>query len=328
MKVQNIDSQVHVPDHVWDRAARRLTYLQGPLHQVPIYLVSPETIDRFSDIIQAKGTDRECYARTRKILQERLKDFDPRTTSIANLTEALYQDCRRKIDLLALYLPEIAAFLFRFPSPPSIARGPAILICPEKILTKNHGELLFQKVLIHELVHAYRGVEGWKPWEKEWRCVIEESLANAIAYIHFTPRERPILAAFMARQPAEYAAYTFWMRWKSREEFHAILKKWREGPDGWPESSLLFYFLRTRSIDINELYWLMRHYRERFFFFDLYLPLHSLWSLLALEALFKQVEDHSKIEYMLHRKSSEEIYQEGLALLADDILGEVVETRP
>ncbi len=327
MRVHNIDSRVSVPDLLWDLAARRLTYLQTPLHQVPIYLVSPKTIDKFH-IPQTSGSNRKCLAIARKTLREKLKDFNPESTSISDLVDKIYKDCERKVILLALYLPDISTSLSSFPSPPPTSSGPAILVCAERILRKNNGELLIQKVLIHELVHAYRGVEGWRPWGKVWRRHIEESLANAIAFVHFTPKERSILAAFMARQPAEYAAYTFWLKWKSREEFHTLLKGWRRGPASWP-SHIAWLFSRYDPEVVEEFLWRLRHYRYRYVY-ESWLASHLLyhqeiWPFLALKALSQRVE-YPKIEYMLREKGIKETYQEGLALLADEILGEVVET--
>jgi len=128
-----------MPNHLWDLTARRLTYLHTPLPQVPIYLVSPETIDR-SHIPQTSGIARKCHTRTRKTLRVRLEAFDPKSTSISDVVDELYKQCRREVKVLTLYLPEVATSLSAFPSLLRIQSEPTILICSHW----RWGRFLFQ----------------------------------------------------------------------------------------------------------------------------------------------------------------------------------------
>lgn len=92
---------------------------------------------------------------------------------------------------------------------------PVIFICPERVLNSANSlqidpQLLFDKVLYHELGHAYMD-RGSSPSEHvyntAWGRVIEESLANWIAFSQFNKTEARYVQRFIANQPAEYQGY-------------------------------------------------------------------------------------------------------------------------
>ena len=116
---------------------------------------------------------------------------------------------------------------------PHYPAGEVIFICPERIYRHEKPELLFQKVVIHELAHAFVGGERYEDYERGYGRVIEESLANAVALSHFRRKETPALKAFIATQPPEYRGCYFWMdNLPSKEQvfmrYH--LEKWRNRP--------------------------------------------------------------------------------------------------
>lgn len=227
MRIHVIDSQQEVPASLWEQIRYRITlphapvpatnpdthtsaqpnppylpslFLHHPFHQVPFYLVQPATIDRLSSSDHWKIDLRN--------LRKWWQNLDE-----LNTEEDIFKVLKkRRIKPLACYLPEVSRI------PPSVRRllptknGPAIFLCPERIFSYPYALLILQKVVIHELIHAYRGTEKWyyTMQKRLWPRIIEESLANAIAFLYFTPTEWPLLAEFMAQQPPEYAAYTFW----------------------------------------------------------------------------------------------------------------------
>lgn len=93
-------------------------------------------------------------------------------------------------------------------SPPS---GPSIYLCPERILdwARKVGvshELVLDKVYYHELGHALMDT-GPTPYGKLWCRIVEESLANWIAFSCFKGLEARWVQKLIQGQPAEYQGY-------------------------------------------------------------------------------------------------------------------------
>ncbi|APD10415.1 MULTISPECIES: hypothetical protein [Thermus] len=89
--------------------------------------------------------------------------------------------------------------------------GPAILLCPERILSWAgregvHPNLVLDKVYYHELGHALMDT-GPTPYGELWCRIIEESLANWIAYSRFRGREARWVQRLIQGQPPEYWGY-------------------------------------------------------------------------------------------------------------------------
>lgn len=94
-------------------------------------------------------------------------------------------------------------------NPPS---GPAIFLCPERILKRAHRvgtsvELSLDKVYYHELGHALMDTGSWDWYQEIWGRVVEESLANWIAFSCFTGEEARWVQRLIQDQPAEYRGY-------------------------------------------------------------------------------------------------------------------------
>ncbi|MCL6535866.1 MAG: hypothetical protein K6U77_07310 [Armatimonadetes bacterium] len=94
-------------------------------------------------------------------------------------------------------------------------QAPAILLCCERIvdwanrLGISH-HLVMDKVYYHELGHAIMDTlpDGApNPYLKSWGRIVEESLANAIAYRCFKGKEARLVQRIMREQPAEYLPY-------------------------------------------------------------------------------------------------------------------------
>lgn len=89
--------------------------------------------------------------------------------------------------------------------------GPAILLCPERILdwASRAGvdpHLVLDKVYYHELGHALMDT-GPTPYGELWGRIVEESLANWVAYHRFRGREARWVQKLISEQPAEYQGY-------------------------------------------------------------------------------------------------------------------------
>lgn len=89
--------------------------------------------------------------------------------------------------------------------------GPAIVLSPERIVgwAQRAGvspDLVLDKVYYHELGHALMDT-GPTPYEEPWARVVEESLANWIAYRSFHGLEAVQVQRLMQEQPLEYRGY-------------------------------------------------------------------------------------------------------------------------
>ncbi len=92
---------------------------------------------------------------------------------------------------------------------------PAIFLCCERI--RRHAategapyELALDKTYYHELGHAIMDTlpaRAPNPYNETWGRVIEESLANLIAYERFEGTEAIWIQRLIQRQPAEYLGY-------------------------------------------------------------------------------------------------------------------------
>ncbi len=93
--------------------------------------------------------------------------------------------------------------------------APAIFLCGERIVDwaarvgiSHH--LVMDKVYYHELGHAIMDTlpDGApNPYTTLWGRIVEESLANAVAYCCFEGREALWVQRLIADQPAEYLGY-------------------------------------------------------------------------------------------------------------------------
>ncbi|RIH81370.1 hypothetical protein Mlute_02821 [Meiothermus luteus] len=89
--------------------------------------------------------------------------------------------------------------------------GPAIFLCPERILSWAGREgvspnLVLDKVYYHELGHALMDT-GTTPYQELWCRIVEESLANWIAFRRFSGKEARLVQRLIAGQPPEYQGY-------------------------------------------------------------------------------------------------------------------------
>lgn len=146
---------------------------------------------------------------------------------------------------------------------------PLIFICPERVIgwANRAGldpNLVYDKVLYHELGHAYMDTEdapSESVYDTAWGRVIEESLANFIAFLQFSGIEARYVQRLITTQPAEYQGYLLVSR----------LHPWPPigGSEGYFESPREFeeylYNVRLRYWEIVELihslYYLFRHDR-------------------------------------------------------------------
>jgi len=92
---------------------------------------------------------------------------------------------------------------------------PAIFLCCERIMNWANSvgvshHLVMDKVYYHELGHAIMDtlpIGAPNPYKEIWGRIVEESLANAIAYRCFNRKEKRWVERLIQTQPAEYLGY-------------------------------------------------------------------------------------------------------------------------
>jgi len=232
---KNVDSGVKVPANIWDKVGGRLKYLATPItnvpiylinlanlpmliggevlmyyRNVPIYLVNPSTMDKIKP--PETGYDPECVKRS----MAKVSDVINRDW------EEILSKCKRITYHTVGVYTEDSPTIREYTSEKETR---AIFICPERIYNQTHSkpDIVFQFVVIHELAHAYQGM--CKYYTKDWEKVIEESLANAVAYVNFEKTEKNAILEHISQQPCEYKGYTFWTS-LSRDSEPRILLLW------------------------------------------------------------------------------------------------------
>jgi len=245
----NIDSSIPLARGTEEYTASYLGYLSSIFSSVKKYLVSPETMDILYPPRKRYSLNDEC-------LKEILKNEE-----CAKNMEYFWYRCAERcigktnaIVAVGLYMPNIPSDIAE---KLNLSSRPSIFICPErvrnwsdkvstalKISTSSTEKIIATMVILHELAHAY--MDGGNSIGHFYEQVIEESLANAVAYdlLSSNTRGRAVLRYAMSLQPLEYRAYVFW-QYKSTSTLPGlgILKLWRErGSDFYRDKAILKSF--------------------------------------------------------------------------------------
>jgi hypothetical protein len=213
MKVQNINSNINVKNTVWNKMVQRLSFLAKIPSKIPFYLVNEDTMDKICP--PKKTFNEECLKEIIKNIDEKIKKYES-IQELENLWK-MVEECQKNIyKNVGCYSKNGAQFLK--------INEPSIFICPERIYNNtSKPEVIIQKVGIHEIVHAYID----RKFKEVFESVIEESLANAIAFIHFKENEKNEIMKFINEQPVEYKGCYFWLMYDNLK-LSFILKSWKE----------------------------------------------------------------------------------------------------
>lgn len=273
----DIDSTVPLAKDTEIYIAAHLGYLSSVFSDVNRFLVSPQTMDKLYPPRKRYSLDGEC---TEGILKEH--------RFIENIEYFWFrwiERCIRETNLIVavgLYLPKIPSDIAQKLKIQENKRS--IFICPERVHSwsvkvsealklniKTTEKYIATVVTLHELAHAY--MDGGKQKGAFYEKVIEESLANAVAYdlLALNIKNRAILRYAISLQPLEYRAYTFWQykvksmldveilnMWRNRdlESYYGKLERlyyngWRFCH--WPDRLIYLYdFLYNSEKDQNE----------------------------------------------------------------------------
>ncbi len=111
----------------------------------------------------------------------------------------------------------------------------------------NIAKSIIKSALIHETFHAFTDLNGKHYRNESWFKLIEESLANAVAYGFINKRDKIIFEEISSKQPLEYQAYKYWWnRLKHKSELMTTCHIWlRDNLYGVPFMiyPLIFFFI-------------------------------------------------------------------------------------
>ena len=180
--------------------------LSEKMKEVPTYLVDKDTIDRIYPPEKRKHLD-----------EKRVKDIlkNNQQKSVDELDKML-EECQRETKkiVVGVYVKNVPDWLKS--SFDGIVE-PAVFICPERCVEWGNKlgvtpSFVFTKVLFHEYGHAFLDTDGatinyYDTW---WGKVIEESLANYIAFTRFrSSLDRANATKLIGDQPIEYRGCWF-----------------------------------------------------------------------------------------------------------------------
>ena len=192
--------------------------------EIPVYLVNPQQMDLIYPkerrrCLNPEGLKQWAKRWNEKIEEiERLLEYDEvelkeeqldRLADMSDIKEVGYTDCGSSI-AIGLYLNNS---LSENSNEKLDFDKPSIFICPERVIDwakrNNLGvNLVLDKVYYHELAHAMIDNNRF-PYNEPWVRIIEESLANWIAFKCFSGTGEAIfIQKLIQQQPLEYQGYT------------------------------------------------------------------------------------------------------------------------
>lgn len=237
-----------------------MDFLLDKFWNVPIYLVNEALMDSLYPPRKAMVLDENCI---KEFIEREIPDERREGINLREIFKKIDTECRKKsyermiapykriivIDkkmiVLGLYIPklnnnhiqEIKKHKNQDIYDEDIPDGEAIFICPERVeymaqiykkfidgSVSNAYEIIFQKVLIHELAHAYMHNDKKFQYSNElWYEIIEESMANAVAFKHFSNKKQKIIHWAISNQSLEYRGYLHWITRKKKELAGTVL---------------------------------------------------------------------------------------------------------
>ncbi len=214
MSIKNINSKINIKRNIQSKIAERITLLGNIYSKITFYLVDEDTMDKISP--PEKTYDEKCLKMMFEQYKNNLTQLILRELEKTQQTPSLFENCKTKTYVkLGVYCKNGAPFLDIY--------EPSIFICPERIYNKPDPDIIFQYVAIHELVHAYIN----KKYNDDSEKIIEESLSNAIAFLHFKDKEKENIIKFIKNQPIEYKGCYYWLKFNS-ESLYLALSTWKE----------------------------------------------------------------------------------------------------
>ncbi len=185
--------------------------LQAEAATVPVYLVSPEIMDKVCPPREEPAP--ECV---KNWLEGFMKNAPPSPQSPEELWKTDKQDplsqCPRvRYHLMGCYLKRGSKKTVSFLEDP--VQGPAIFLCPVRIQkaakkSKVPYALVLKAVYYHELGHFWMDDEGKTDLSEFWARTIEESFCEYTALSLLSPRERYEIVPFMREGAVPYRGYS------------------------------------------------------------------------------------------------------------------------
>ena len=228
MHVKNVDSGVNISRDEILFVGSKTKVLVNEFFSVSVYLVSPQTMDRIYPPERREFLNPECIKEVLNFFDDKLSNSDV-WNEITDKFFCRLEECKKKSSKFApvgVYfssIPEGVSEEIQNSYGIQIHPKRGIFICPERIQNlvlkvqrdfpnfdnKRGFRFLFAKVYLHELAHAFMDNGEPKSKSEWWERLIEESLANALAYQELRPSKinNVVFKKIVSEQPLEYQGW-------------------------------------------------------------------------------------------------------------------------
>ena len=206
-------------------------FLESVFEKDRIFLINEETMDRIYPPRKRLSLDERCLKEMLTPLRERRFDFEEELRFTDEFLERL-EKCRENTKgtvAVGLFVPDLSKDLARKLNLNDTRE--LIFICPERlnswaIKIKRFfpgisdtfiKKIIASKILFHELAHKYMyDPSDSNRYNVSWKQLIEESLANAIAFklLSGSLRSKAVVSKAILEQPFEYRQYHWWLDYK------------------------------------------------------------------------------------------------------------------
>jgi len=265
LSITNLDSTQTI-NYNEDKIIALSGILSVKMKKVPVYLVNEQTMDRLYPPQKRILLDEECL---KEFLNRREEGINEE--NLEEVFDKCSRETKSKAIAVGLYMRNIPDWLYnQF----NDLKEPAIFICPERCISWGNSlnipaGFVFTKVLFHEYAHAYLDVNrGSDYYNTSWGKIIEESLANYIAYSRFkSNKDKANVIKLISDQPLEYRGSLVLTEdhklmpfcipfWKIRDwDWRYIVENWRYIVEKIRERD--WWYWRDLA---DELYYLYRKY--------------------------------------------------------------------
>ena len=211
-----------------------LGFLESVFEEDKVFLVNEETMDKIYPPRKRLSLDKECLKEMLMPFKERRFDYEEQIRFTDEFMDRL-ERCKREtksVVAVGVFVPDLSEDLARKLNLNDTRE--LIFICPERLnswamkVRKNFSgvsdafvkKVMTSKILFHELAHKYMyNPSDANRHNTSWKNLIEESLANAIAFklLSGSLRSKAVVSKAILEQPFEYRQYHWWLDYRKSD---------------------------------------------------------------------------------------------------------------
>ena len=208
-----------------------LSFLENVFEEDKIFLVNEDTMDKIYPPRKKLGLNEVCLKEMLMPFKEKRFDYDRDTDKFIDRLERCIEKVKGVV-AVGLFVPKLSEDLAEDLGLSKTRE--LIFICPERLnswaskIKSNFNRLsvssvkkiVATKIIFHELAHKYM----YNPSDGDkhkvvWKKLIEESLANAIAFklLSNSLTSKAVVSRAILEQPFEYRQYHWWLDYRKSD---------------------------------------------------------------------------------------------------------------